>query len=208
MINDELSPEEYEVLRRARADVAPPRRLEDDTVAILRERGLVRPPKRIRSIASVRWMMTWAIAATVVAIAGWAIVQRFQGQETSTSAVLTRAAATAPSAIAGPRYMLLLYAGGTPVAGTPDTRRREYAEWARGIASRGVAISGEELSEEAREVGAATAGGSVAVAPSSGPLPRGYFVVSAPDLESAQRIASTCPHLRYGGRIVVKKIVS
>jgi hypothetical protein len=207
MINDELSPEEYEVLRRARAGVAPPRRLEDDTVAILRERGLVRPPRRIRSIPSARRMMTWAIAATVVAIAGWVIVQRLPRQEISTSAVLTRSAATAPSTIAGPRYMLLLYAGGTPVAGAPDTRRREYADWARGIASRGVAISGEELSEEAREVGAATADGSVSVAPPSGPLPRGYFVVSAPDLASAQRIASTCPHLRYGGRIVVKKIV-
>jgi hypothetical protein len=207
MINNELSPEEYEVLRRARAGVAPPRRLEDDTVAILRERGLVRPPRRIRSIASARRMTPWAIAATVVAIAGWVIVQRLPRQEISTSAVVTRAAAPGPAAIAGPRYMLLLYGGGTPVSGAPDTRRREYADWARGIASRGVAISGEELSEEAREVGAATADRSVAVAPPSGPLPRGYFVVSAPDLESAQRIASTCPHLRYGGRIVVKKIV-
>jgi hypothetical protein len=104
--------------------------------------------------------------------------------------------------------MLLLYAGGTPVAGTPDTRRREYADWARGIASRGVAISGEELADEAREVGVATSDASSPVAPASGPLPRGYFVVSVPDLDSAQRIAATCPHLRYGGRIVVKKIVS
>ena len=204
MINDDLSQEEYERLRRARTDVAPPPRLEDDTVAILRERGLVRPALRIRSIASARW--TWAIAAAIVAIAGWPIVQRLARPELASSAVPASAAASSSSTIAGPRYMLLLYAGGTAVTGTPDTRRREYADWARGLASRGVAISGEELSEEAREIGAAD--GSAARAPASSPLPRGYFVVSAPDLESAQRIASTCPHLRYGGRIVVKKIVS
>ena len=200
MINDELSPEELERLRRARTDIVPPRRLQDDTVAILRERGLVRPPIRIRSIASAGW--TWAIAAILVALVGWGIVREYRRPP---STVVTNSAATA---IAGPRYMLLLYAGGTPVAGTPDTRRREYADWARAIASRGVAISGEELADEAREVALGTFDASSAVAPASGPLPRGYFVVSVPDLDSAQRIAATCPHLRYGGRIVVKKIVS
>ena len=200
MINDELSPEELELLRRARTDVAPPRRLEDDTVAILRERGLVRPPLRIRSLASARW--TWAIAATLVALFGWGIAREFRR---APSGVATNSVA---AAIAGPRYMLLLYAGGTPVAGTPDTRRREYADWARTIASRGVAISGEELADEAREVGIGTSDADSPVAPASGLLPRGYFLVSAPDIDSAQRIAATCPHLRYGGRIVVKKIVS
>jgi hypothetical protein len=37
-------------------------------------------------------------------------------------------------------------------------------------------------------------------------LPRGFFVVSAPDLNAAHQIASTCPHLRYGGRIVIQRI--
>jgi hypothetical protein len=100
---------------------------------------------------------------------------------------------------AGPRYVLLLYAGAEPVAGSADGRRREYAEWARGVASSGVAISGEELTAETRAVGADGPSGPAA-------LPRGFFVVSVPDLDAAQRIASTCPHLRYGGRIVIQRI--
>jgi len=30
---------------------------------------------------------------------------------------------------------------------------------------------------------------------------------AAPDLEAAQQIASSCPHLRYGGRIVIQRIL-
>ena len=57
---------------------------------------------------------------------------------------------------------------------------------------------GEELTPESRALGAD--GGSVA------PLPRGFFIVSGADLDAAQQIASTCPHLRYGGRIVIQRI--
>jgi hypothetical protein len=187
MNNDELTPDEYESLRRARVDAVPPRELEDVTVAALRERGLVRPSKRSRSLAAAAWLT--AVAAALVALVTWTILHR----------------STASSVPAGPRYVLLLYAGTDPIAGTPDARRREYSEWARDVASRGVAISGEELSEEARQIDSPGTGAS---APATGPLPRGFFLVGAPDLESAQRIASTCPHLRYGGRIVVKRIVS
>ena len=34
-----------------------------------------------------------------------------------------------------------------------------------------------------------------------------FIRVAAADLAAAERIASTCPHLRYGGRIVVKRVV-
>jgi hypothetical protein len=38
--------------------------------------------------------------------------------------------------------------------------------------------------------------------------PRGYFVISARDADEARRIAATCPHLRHGGRIVLRRVVS
>jgi predicted GIY-YIG superfamily endonuclease len=38
--------------------------------------------------------------------------------------------------------------------------------------------------------------------------PRGFFVVRARDLAEAQRIAAACPHLRYGGRIVLRRTAS
>ena len=176
MNDEEFSPDLAEALRDARVPMTPPRALEDTTIAALRQRGLVYP-RRGRAMAA--WA---AAAAAIVLIAGWAISSR------------------TPAPIAGPRFVLLLYAGSDPVSGTPDTRRSEYGAWARGLSSRGVQVSGEELSEESAALGAASGAAGDA-------LPRGFFVIQADDLAAAQRIAETCPHLRYGGRIVIKRIV-
>ena len=186
MNHDEWTPEELDRLRAAREDGAPPRGLEEATVGALRERGLVRPmPRRLAAALGLV-----AVAATLVVAVGWSMMHR---------------SAPAPAPHASPRFVLLLYAGADPIAGTADLRRREYSQWARDVAAGGAAISGEELSseEDARDVPPPQDG-----QPATGPLPRGFFVVSAPDLDRALQIASTCPHLRYGGRIVVKRIVS
>jgi hypothetical protein len=34
----------------------------------------------------------------------------------------------------------------------------------------------------------------------------GYFVLEAEDLEEAERLAATCPHVAYGGAIEVRLI--
>ena len=146
-------------------------------MSALRQRGLVYPRRR-------RAMVLWSVAAAaaIVAMVSWLVLAR-----------------TAPP-VDGPRFVLLLYAGSDPVSGAADERRQEYGAWARDLASRGVQVSGEELSEESAALGAASADGAA--------LPRGFFVIRADDLADAQRIASTCPHLRHGGRIVIKRVVS
>jgi hypothetical protein len=189
MNNEEWTEEELARLRAARTDAVPPPGLEDATVAALQHRGLVASAFRRRTarrLAAAGALL--GTAAALVAAIAWSVTHK-----------------PAPPAgpPAAPRFVLLLYAGAEPIAGAADTRRREYAQWARGVAAGGAAISGEELSEDGREVPA-----PVDAPPAMVPLPRGFFVVSAPDLDAAQRIASTCPHLRYGGRIVVKRIVS
>ena len=196
MSNEEWTPEELERLRAARIDAVPPRDLEDATVAALRHRGLVTrglipggllshgaaaSAFRRKTIAAAAAL---TLAAALVLAAGWNVMHKGAPPVPSSSA---------------PRFVLLLYAGADPITGAADTRRREYAQWARDLSARGITISGEELSEDARQVGSS-------VLP-AGDLPRGFFVVSAADLEAAEQIASTCPHLRYGGRIVVKRIV-
>jgi len=74
MNNEELTPYEYESLSRARGEAAAPRKLEEDTVAALRERGLVRPPSRIRSLGASPWI--WGAAAALVALVGWTMLCR------------------------------------------------------------------------------------------------------------------------------------
>jgi hypothetical protein len=178
MNDDHWGPEEQARLARARVPVTPRAGDEDRLVAVLRERGLLRARRRRGAIAALG-----AVAAALVLAAVWLTTPR-----------------QPPVAPAASRYVLLLYAGTDPVeAAASAARRREYAEWARGVASGGVAISGEELADESRTVGAAAS-------PAPDPLPRGFFVVSAPDLDAAERIAATCPHLRYGGRIVIQRV--
>ena len=36
----------------------------------------------------------------------------------------------------------------------------------------------------------------------------GYFVIEAPSPQRATEVARTCPHLKYGGRVVVMTIAS
>jgi len=181
MTDEPLVPEEEARLAGARVPVPPPEGAEDRTVAALRERGLLRRPRRRLAVA---WL---AAAAAILVAVTWATVPR-SGR------------APNPAGPAGPRYVLMLYAGSEPIQGTADARRREYADWARGLASQGVAITGEELAEESRVVGGD--------APSAAAVtPRGFFIVAARDLDAAQQIAATCPHLRYGGRIVIQPVV-
>lgn len=184
MNDEQWTAEELKRLRAARADAVPPRDLEDATVAALRHRGLVARGRTSFFRKTIAAGALVAVAAALVLAVAWSVMHKATGP-------------VAPSS--PPRFVLLLYAGTDPIAGAPDTRRQEYAQWARDMSSRGIAISGEELADDARVVGGAGR--------PAGDLPRGFFVVSAADVAAAEQIASTCPHLRYGGRIVVKRIV-
>ncbi|MFW6084078.1 MAG: YciI family protein [Gemmatimonadota bacterium] len=120
-------------------------------------------------------------------------------------------AAEAGAVHAEARYVLLLFEGDDfrPSA-DEDALVAEYRDWATDLARRGALIAGERLDE----TGVLLEGpGSDGVALQGGaegsPLGRlgGYFVVSAADRAEALAIAGTCPHLRHGGRIVVRPIV-
>ena len=109
------------------------------------------------------------------------------------------------------RYVLLLFEGDDfrPTA-DEDALVAEYRGWAMGLASRGALIGGEKLDETGTLLEGP--GGETVGLPGGAdgsPLGRlgGYFVISAADRAEALAIAGTCPHLRYGGRIVVRPIV-
>jgi hypothetical protein len=106
-------------------------------------------------------------------------------------------------------YLLLLYEDGDyrpASAGDASARVEEYRAWAREIARRGVTIGGERLDHDGVELelrdGVVGRGATI----SSDQL-GGYFVIAAASRAEAERIAMTCPHLRYGGRVVVQTIL-
>lgn len=121
-------------------------------------------------------------------------------------------AADAASSTAETRYVLLLYEGDDfrPSA-DEDALVAEYSRWAGGLARRGSLIAGEKLAE-AGILLEAPGGDGVPLrgVDHASPLGRlgGYFVISAADRAEALAIAGTCPHLRHGGRIVMRPIVS
>jgi hypothetical protein len=176
----ELSLDEREALENVKDNAVPPQHIERALVDALRHQGLIGAPRRL-------WLLpTVAAAAVIVGIAAGMWGSRGLGDRPSSAA----------------RYVLLLYAGDQGEA-SPD-RREEYARWARTVSAQGTAVSGNELAGDAEEITIAPP-----PQPYSNPTPLlGYFVIGARDLAEARRIAATCPHLRHGGRIVLRRVAS
>ena len=170
-MNDDLSREEEQGLRAMKRDIVPPARIEERLVDTLRRDRLIAPRRR--------WVTPAAAAAAVLLafVAGMMMPRR-----TSPPA--------RPAEATHVRFAILLYSG--DIRSDAPRRHEEYAEWARGVASQGVEISGEDLADQASD----PAG------------PRGFFIVAARDADAARAIAASCPHVKYGGRVVVRKIVS
>jgi hypothetical protein len=180
MDENPLSPELRQRLAGMRQHVQPlPEGLEDRVVERLRREG---------AFARFRFGMRWlaiASAAAVLFVAGF-----FAGR--------VGAKASAPEF----NYVLLLQEGVSYQRASQDveTRRRvaEYREWASTLRSHGVDISGLKLQERADSFGKANSTSFVELA--------GLFMVKARDMEEARHIAETCPHIRYGGGIVIRPI--
>ena len=188
--DEDLTPEEKRALEGLASGPEPPPALEDAVVSRLAERGLI----TARGGEQRRWA-AWALAAAAgVALfaAGLAVGQR-------RSAPAPPAATAAPAAA---RYVLLLYdAPDEPQLTESEivSRVSEYRDWAVGLRRQGSDISGEKLSSQSLDLGAAAA------VPGPEPL-GGYFVFSARDRDAALAIARSCPHLKHGGRAELRPI--
>jgi hypothetical protein len=110
-------------------------------------------------------------------------------------------------------YMLLLHESSTDFAdASPEDIQKiiaEYVEWRDRIAQNGRLIGGEKLADEGgRHL--TMNGGEIRV--TDGPYAEakealgGYFAIKANDYDEAVEMSRTCPHLKYGGRIEVRKI--
>lgn len=152
--------------------------LESRVVAALREDGLIR--------ARSTWTRPARIAASLLIFAAGAVLGRHVSF------------AVPPSVPAPARYLLLLAGDVTPADGS--TRAIEYGEWARGLSAQGIPVSGDELTSHAELVTNRTA--TFPDLTSVG----GYFLIEASDDATAAALARTCPHIRYGGSIVVRRL--
>lgn len=98
-----------------------------------------------------------------------------------------------------PQYALLLYGGTEADTGAPGgSRAEEYGRWAAGLSGDAAFVSGEELGRVVGEL----------PNPSGHEPVAGFFLIAASSDETAMQIARDCPHLKYGGRVVVQAIGS
>lgn len=111
------------------------------------------------------------------------------------------------------RFILLLHDSPTSFEGaSPEEIQRvieEYGAWRQKLADEGRLVGGEKLEDgSARHLSATN--GRVAV--TDGPFAEakevigGYFMIEAEDYDEAETISRQCPHLKYGGRIEVRRI--
>lgn len=167
---------------RLRRGPEAPSGLEQRVVEALRGQRLIR--------RSSPWSRSLVLAASIALFAAGALAGRLVWSPVSVPAA------------SGARYLLLL-TGTTEPAADPDARAAEYAAWATGLAQRGVEVTGEELSEQADHVGVAPDADLATLASVAG-----YFVLTADNDLAAADLARGCPHVRYGGAVVVRRIQS
>ena len=169
----------------------PPAELLARVQRTLTERGLVRQPPRPGSV----WVSRVGLiaAGVMLGIVGRAAYHdaRESSRATSTSA---------PAA----QYVLLLY--GAPPGDTGMVhlaREREYGRWASALDGGARWVGGNELHDVVAQLGAPPS-----VPDAASERLAGYFIIAAPSPQRATEVARSCPHLKYGGRVVVMTIAS
>jgi hypothetical protein len=107
-------------------------------------------------------------------------------------------------AAAQPGQYVLLLLGETQgdTGAVHVAREKEYGRWASTLDGGARWVGGHELADVVDDIGPKPAG-----APAVDRL-AGYFVIDAPSRERAAEVARTCPHVKYGGRVVVMAIAS
>jgi len=181
--DDRLTQSEREALTSLARDLPPPPSLEKAVVAQLAARRLLRRRGKSRRLLLPILLPAGAVALFVAGV--W---------------IGGRVTARKPAFGGLARYMLFLEGGLDAPVGEEQARVREYSLWARGVAGRGHSISGDELAPQTWRLGGATEQAA------AGDPVKGFFLIAARDDAEALEIARSCPHLRHGGWIVVRRI--
>ncbi len=112
-----------------------------------------------------------------------------------------------------PSYMLLLHNDinrPRPSSGEELMAMvKAYTGWADRMRAEGRLKGGQKLADDAGKIMRSSSG---RITVTDGPyaeskeLVGGYFMISAKDYEEACGIAESCPHLKFGGRIELRRI--
>jgi hypothetical protein len=186
-----MHPDAHDPARDLAGPVEPPPGLKQRVTRSLRTRGLLAAPTWRRStLASA----SAYAAAALVLVAGGALLGRWLEKR-------------APEL--GPRYALLLYEDAGFRPGAHAALVAEYAAWADSLRAQGKLVMGEEL-DQADTLVLVGAGGAARVSPGAARsdigILGGFFIVRVADRNEALTLARRCPHLKHGGRVVLRRL--
>ena len=112
-----------------------------------------------------------------------------------------------------PQFLLLLHEGPNDNDGmSPEEIQRmieEYRTWSQTMGQAGNLVAGQKLTDEG---GRALAGWGNEFSVTDGPWAEakevigGFFHIKARDYDEAVKLSKTCPHLKYRGRIELRRV--
>ena len=189
-------------------EIRPPASLEDRTVDLLRQRGLLERDARKASHAYA-WRgirASFAVAACVALLALGVVLGRLSvGSDAPAGSPLTGAATDL--------YALMLYETrgyDRPSDAEALVRYGEYGEWIAMARARGQFVAGEDLDVDHGWLLAPTGTGvemRQRVQTDQSAALSGVLFVRADNHEQALELAAGLPHIRHGGEVVVQKTI-
>lgn len=191
---DELTPEERHAFASLLNEKSPPPYVEERLVERLKGTGFIRG----RSTWIRRyWQLAAACAIAIFLLALGAVAGARWGTNKQTDS---------------PGFILIVRASSPELEAKTATeeleRVKEYSAWARDLGKRGMLLGGEKLKDDGRILSQPPGANTIAES-SSKPVEgaiAGYFLLPAIDLEKAEAIARTCPHLKHGGTVELRQI--
>jgi len=186
---ENLSPKEKEAFDSLEKIKIPPASVEDETVKKLKLKKLIR--SKHSGVFYLKWASSIA-ASVVIFLGGWyfgqyGVIKREVSENTAL-------------------YLLLLHEDENFRPIELPLMVEEYANWLSQLGSKGRYVAGEELqyhaywinNQEQREETFAVDKDKIT----------GYFIIEAENSNEALAISQTSPHLKYGGTIELREIVT
>ncbi|MEX0288904.1 MAG: YciI family protein [Flavobacteriaceae bacterium] len=187
-MNEELSTYEKQLFRRLERDESPPALMEARIIEKLKSHNLITTKKANKMNTAFKWIAAAAAAVTLF----------FFGNYTG------KQASAVPEIDPTKAYMLILHEDERFTPGDPQEMYQEYARWMENTMSKGIAMTGNELSNTTSIVDQQQ---KVTTPDPNSAITTGYFLMEVNSLEAALEVAKGNPHIKYGGTIEVKQII-
>ena len=176
-------------LNSLKTSLEPPAKLEERIVSDLQKRKLLHSKRRLP------WgRIIFAAAACFLFFMLGRVYEKYQFPKQS-----SRGPAVSMS---DSTYVLFLKVGSNYQKPANDRQQSDrveaYRNWAVSLRSKGIPVSGTKLRSEKSILGGSQTGQQDDVA--------GYFLIDAKDPDQARNIAGSCPHLKYGGTIEIRRV--